>query len=341
VTIEQRGDSEVVVCYDRASGKERWAHSYPAAFRHSEPMGGDGPRATPTIAAGDVFSLGALGDLVCLEGTNGKPRWKVNIIEDCKARVLRWGMSGSPLVLGERVIVCPGINSDSNAGQAVAAYDRKSGKRLWAAGDKPAGYSSPMKATLCGVEQVLLFDARGLAGIDPHDGAELWRRPWLTGMDMNIIQPLVVPGDRVFISSEASNGGALVQVQREGERWSTEVVWQNRALGSKFCNPVYYQGHIYGMSNGWMTCLDARTGERAWRGPQHGHGQILLTGDQMLITTEKLGQLVLAAADPKAYRELGRIDLFGGKTWNTPALAGRHLFVRNHNAMACLELAER
>src|SRR5262245_17596447 len=166
VTLEQRGDQEVIVCYDRATGGERWAYAYPARFTHSEPMGGDGPRSTPTVSHGFVYAVGATGWLTCVDGRNGAKVWAVNILEDNKSKNVEWGATGSPLVAGERVIVNPGVDPQNNARMGLAAYDRLSGKKLWAAGEHQAGYSSPQLARLGGVEQVLIFDAGGLAGHD-------------------------------------------------------------------------------------------------------------------------------------------------------------------------------
>jgi outer membrane protein assembly factor BamB len=335
ITIEQRGDDEAVVCYDRATGRERWAHAYPAAFRHPT---GSGPRATPTIADGDVYSMGATGILVCLDGKTGKEKWTVDILEDNKAKGVTWGMTSSPLVLGELVIVNPGIDPDNNAGQALAAYRRDDGKRAWATGKYQAGYSSPQRARLAGREQVLLFDGGGLAGFEPKTGKELWRHPWQTFQDMNIIQPLVLSGDRVFISSETNNGCALLQVKRSANGFAVEELWANKNLCSKFANPVATGGHIYGLSTGYLVCLDAQTGERRWRGKHYGHGQVLAVGAALIVLSDQ-GALALVAADPERFRELGRLEVFKDKTWNTPALAGRQLFVRNDTKMACYELA--
>ncbi len=336
ITVEQRGDREVVVCYDRNSGRERWTSAYPAC--HKDAMG-DGPRATPTIDGGDVFSLGANGDLVCLDGADGKARWQVNVLTDSHATKVQWGLSGSPLVLADRVIVNAGINPDNNTGEALAAYDRKTGQRLWAAGKHGAGYSSPQLSTLDGVEQILLFDAGGLAGFDPANGTELWRHPWSTFNEMNTIQPLVVGSDRVFISSELKNGCALLRVQRspDGQGWKPEVVWQNRNLCTKYANPVYAAGHLYGLRDGWLVCLEAANGETCWRGQRYGMGQLLVAGDKLIVITDQ-GEVVLVALDPYAARELGRFEVLKYKTWNTPALAGNQLFLRNEQDMACVEL---
>ena len=185
VTLEQRGESEMIVCYDRATGKERWSFAYPARFAQSEPMGGDGPRTTPTIADGDVYSFGATGELVCLDGRTGQPKWRRNALADSGASNAEWGMAGSPLVHKDLVIVNPGVNPAANAGKAVAAYDRATGNPVWASGKHPAAYASPQLVTLGGVEQVLVFDAAGLGGYDPATGTELWRHPWKTDMGMN------------------------------------------------------------------------------------------------------------------------------------------------------------
>jgi outer membrane protein assembly factor BamB len=342
VTLEQREDDEAVVCYDRDTGKELWSYSYPALFKQARPMGGNGPRATPTIADGDVYSLGAMGDLVCLDGTNGKKRWAINIVNDNGAKVVQWGMTSSPLIVGDLVVVNAGINPDDNQKKAVVAYERKGGKKRWAEGEHLAGYSSPMLVKLGGFEQIVLFDVGGVAGIDPADGKELWRYPWKTWEDMNIIQPLILPGDRVFISSQKANGCALLQVKQSASGSSVEPLWTKtkRTMACLFANPVYHDGHIYGLTDGVLCSIKAANGERNWMGERAGSGQLILTGNTLLVQTEGTGEIIAVAADPAEYRELGRVKVFqGSRTWNTPALAGGRLYLRNHEEMVCLELA--
>jgi outer membrane protein assembly factor BamB len=335
VTLEQRRDQEVVVCYDRATGVERWTYAYEAHFR--DPTG-NGPRATPTIADGAVFSLGAEGDLVCLEANTGQKRWHVNILMDCRAKRPTWGVTGSPLVWGDRVIVHPGIDPANNAQMAVAAYDVRTGQRLWAKGQHGASYSSPMRATLAGQEGVLLFDAGGLTLLSPEEGREYWRHEWKTFQDMNIIQPLLLDHDKVLISSEAANGAALIRVVRDGDTFSTEVIWQNRNLVAKYANPVALGRTIYGLSNGTLVALDGDTGERLWRGRHYGHGQLLAVNGHLLVLGEQ-GQLALVSGDRRSFRELARLPVLEGRTWNTPALAAAQLFVRNDKEMVALRLA--
>ncbi|MBI3408384.1 MAG: PQQ-like beta-propeller repeat protein [Planctomycetes bacterium] len=340
VTIEQIGGDEAVICYDRDTGRERWRFAYPASFEQTPNMGGDGPRSTPTIADGDVYSLGAKGDFVCLEGATGKPRWKTNILDDAKAEILTWGMTGSPLIVGDMVIVNPGIALEKNFGKAVVAYDRKTGNIRWANGTLKAGYSSPQLAKLAGVEQIVLFDGAALTGISPKDGKRLWEQFWHTFQDMNIVQPVVLSGDRVFISTETTNGCAMFKVSEDGGKFSVIEVWKNRRMYSRFANPVAHNGHIYGLTNGKLVCLADDTGVQKWKDGDYGSGQLLITGDTLIISDES-GTVHLVAADPTQFRELAQLEVLNSKTWNTPALAGQQLFVRNHLGMACLELPRK
>jgi outer membrane protein assembly factor BamB len=335
VTLEQRDDREAVVCYHVPTGQQVWAYSYPARF--SELMGGPGPRSTPTIQGGEVYSLGATGKLVCLEARTGKEKWTADILENNAN--LKWGMSGSPLVLDDVVVVNPGAQTAQAAG-TLAAYDRKTGKRLWSSGRASAGYSSPMLATLAGKVQILLLDGEGISGYDPADkGKELWRYPWPVQENINVSQPVLLGDDRVLVSSGYDIGSAALQVKQDEGKWTVKRVWQNRKMRCKFSSPVLYQGHLYGLDEGFgfLVCLDANTGERKWRGERYGHGQLLLTNGQLLITSEQ-GELALVKATPDGYQGLTRLQAISGRTWNLPALANGLALVRNHLEMACYDL---
>jgi outer membrane protein assembly factor BamB len=338
ITIEQRGSDEAVVAYDVDLGRPWWVHRYPAAFQHSEPMGGNGPRTTPTIVDGLVYTLGAQGHLHCLDAGRGTVVWKTNIIEDAGAKNLEWGMSGSPLVVSDLVIVNPGVNEAKTTHQAVIAYDRQTGTKRWSAGNDVAGYASLMLVKLGGVDQLLLFDAAGLKGLDPKDGKQLWLYAWKTSFEMNCAQPIVYGQDQVFISSEVANGGAMLKVEKQGDNWTVKQVWHSRYFGIKFSNAVLYQDHFYGLANGYLACFDAKTGERKWKARQHyGSGQVLIAGTVLVITTED-GAVALVAADPAAFKELKKVQVFSGRTWNVPAIAMGRLYLRNHQEIACLKL---
>jgi outer membrane protein assembly factor BamB len=343
VTIEQRRDQEAVACYDVQTGKERWVYPYPASFK--EFMGGPGPRATPTLAGGNVYSLGATGRLVCLDLKTGQEKWQANILENNDN--LPWGMSGSPLVYDQVVVVTPGVQRESAAGRGVLAYDRATGYPVWSAGKAKGAYSSPMLATLAGERQLLVLDAGGLKGYHPSTGKELWHYDWVTYQDINVAQPVVLEGDRIFISSGYDHGSDLLQVSKVNGQWAEpQSLWPNHspnpALRCKFSNPVLYQGHLYGLDERnrvKLVCVEVETGKQKWSGGEYGHGQLLLAGDLLVILAET-GKLALVEANPEQFRELSSFRaLQGEKTWNYPALAGGKIFLRNHEEMACYDLA--
>ena len=347
VTIEQRRDEEAVVCYQASSGREVWSLAWKTLFK--EQLGGNGPRATPTIAGGEVFALGATGRLVCVDGNTGKEKWAIETLENNQN--VQWAMSGSPLVTDELVIVNPGAQTEENKGKAVRAYDRKTGKPVWATGNAAAGYASPQVSTLNGKRQLLMFDATGLSGIDLATGKEWWRFGWPTYQGINVAQPLVIGDNRVCVSAGYGVGGALIEVTEAAGKWSVKEVWRskNTVLRSKFNSLVLLGDHSYGLDDGIMECVDMKTGKELWkddrkarRGEAYGHGQILLVKDSaVVVVLTEYGELALVKASPDKFEELGRIKALkrGQKTWNTPALVGNVIYVRNDEEMAAYELA--
>jgi outer membrane protein assembly factor BamB len=335
VTIEQRRDDEAVVCYDTATGQERWVHAYPAHF--TELMGGEGPRATPTIADDAVYSLGAAGTLVCLDLASGHARWSVNILDGNEN--VRWGKSGSPLVYDRVVVLNPGAQTEASKGKALVALDRRTGKIVWQAGNTQAGYSSPMLATLGGRRQILLLDGEVLAGYDADGGSELWHYPWPTQNGINVAQPLVLSGDRVFVSAAYGAGCAMLHITETAGEWQVKQLWGNKLLRCKFTSPVAHQGYIYGLDEGILACVDQQSGARKWRDGRYGHGQMLLVNGMLLILSET-GKLVLVEATPQGCHELASMPALDGKTWNYPAVAGGRAYVRNAEEMACYDLTD-
>ncbi|MBL9122870.1 MAG: PQQ-like beta-propeller repeat protein [Planctomycetaceae bacterium] len=336
ITIEQRREREAVVAYDVNSGRELWEHAYPALF--SEKLGGDGPRATPTVADGEVYALGATGILTCLDLNSGQPKWSVNILELNSVQNIDWGMAGSPLVYDDLVVVNPGAQQGKADSRGLVALARADGRLVWRHGTAGAGYSSPMLATIRGERQILIFDAGGLAGHNADGGAELWRFPWESQFNINVAQPLVFDGAKILISS--SSGAALIEVDGDGSSWLPQELWRNRLLKCAFANPLARDGFVYGLDEGILVCLDLETGQRRWKQGRYGHGQMLLSGDLLLILSER-GELVLVEATPDRHHELAIFPAIEGKTWNCPVLENGRAYIRNHEEMACYELVPR
>jgi outer membrane protein assembly factor BamB len=332
VTQEQRGEDEVVSCYDRLTGEPIWTHANHA--RHEDGLGGPGPRATPTIVNGHVYALGGTGLLDALDLETGASLWSQDILGDTGASRPTYGVSGSPLVHAGQVVVLAG----GGAGRSLVAYDEASGTRVWSGGDDPAAYSSPIATTLAGVEQIVVLTQSNVVGHDAATGKRLWAFPWPEGTE-KVSQPVVLPEDRLFLSSGYGIGGKLLEVAARDGRIAPHLVWESIALKAKFTNVVHREGYLYGLDDGRLACIDVATGQRRWKGGRYGHGQTILAGDRLLIQAEA-GEVALVDASPEAYVERGRIHALRSKTWNHPALAGRHLLVRNDVEAACYELPQ-
>jgi len=252
-TVEQRRDREAITAYDVETGRELWAFAYPALF--DEILGGAGPRATPVYHGGLVYSLGANGDLYCLEAKTGKPKWSKNILADNAARNQHWGMAASPLIVDGMVVVTPG----GAQGKSIVAYDRLSGAAIWRALDDRAGYTSPILATLAGRRQIVWISGQRAVGLAPENGALLWEYAFPGQMDMNCSQPVVVDEASVLLSSAQGPGAALLEIAKTGETYAARAVWQNNRMKNKFNSSVLYQGYIYGLDDTILACLDAET----------------------------------------------------------------------------------
>ena len=331
-TIEQRRQKEVVAAYNMQTGRELWTNEWDADFRES--MGGDGPRATPTWHEGRIYALGATGELRSLDAKTGKAAWSRNILKDNGAQNLEWGMSGSPLIVDDKVIVLPGGTS----GKSVAAYNRHTGQPVWQALNDKQAYVSPMLAELAGKRHVVVVTSSRVVGLEAGNGSLVWEYPWNTSMGINCSQPIVVSDNRLFISSGYGKGAAVIELTRSGDGLSARTVWENTAIKNKFNSSVLHEGHIYGLDEGILTCVDVQTGARKWKGGRYGYGQLLLASGHLIVLSDT-GELALVKATPDQHTEVAKFSALEGKTWNYPALAGGRLLVRNATHMACYNLS--
>jgi outer membrane protein assembly factor BamB len=330
ISLEQQGANEAVLCRDLFSGAAIWTHEHAARFENS--LGGIGPRTTPAIAGERVFAMGATGILCALDLATGHLLWQRDILADAGTHAPEWGVAGSPLVVNDLVIVHPG-----GRGHSLAAYRAETGEPAWAGGDARPGYSSPQLVTLQGEAQWLIFNNEGLAGHAFADGKVLWTYPWSRAAQ-HVTDPRVIAPDRLVVSTGYGAGADLVGVSRDAEgAWKTTRLWHSQRLKSKFASMVVREGFLYGLDDGRLTCIDLATGEPRWKGERVGHGQILLSGDLLVISAEN-GEVLLLEATPEAARELGRFAALEGKMWNPPALAPPFLIVRTEKEAACYRL---
>lgn len=329
-TQEQRGEHELVSAYRLSTGAPVWRHQDTARFYESN--GGAGPRGTPTLHNGRVYTMGATGIVNALDAATGAVVWTKNAETDTGAPRPLWGFTASPVVVGDLLVTA--------ASGRLAAYDLASGALRWTQKTGGGGYSSPHIATVSGVQQILLANGGGLTGVG-LDGTVLWS---VTGPDgVGIVQPLVLEdGSVLFAPGDAMGGLGLrrLTVTRNSDgSWKTEERWTSRGLKPYFNHYVVHKGHAYGFDGTILSAINLDSGERVWKGGRYGAGQMMLLPDQdLLLLISEEGALALVAASPDKHSELATFKAIEGKTWNHPVLVGDLLLVRNGEEMAAFRL---
>jgi outer membrane protein assembly factor BamB len=329
-TQEQRGEEEIVSCYRLSTGEPVWKHGDPVRFWESN--AGAGPRATPTLHGGRVYTMGGTGLVNALDARTGAMVWSRNAAADTGKETPAWGFTSSPLVVGDVVIVAA-------AGRLIA-YDAATGTQRWIGESGGGGYSSPHPARLEGVSQVLLQRGARTISVAPADGTPLWEHTWVPSA--SIVQPALAPDGGVVITTSDAMGGQgmkYLSVTRGSSGWTVQERWTSRGLKPYFNDFVVHKGHVFGFDNNILSCVDLQTGERKWKGGRYGNGQLLLLADQdVLLILSEDGELALVSATPGKFAELARVPAIESKTWNHPVLVRDVLLVRNGEKMAAFRL---
>jgi len=332
-TQEQRGNEEIVSCYRVSTGEPVWRHADPVRFYESN--GGAGPRSTPTIDKDRVYSMGATGILNALDARTGKKIWSHDTSKETSREVPFWGISSSPLVVDDVVIV--------SVGGTLVGYDIATGTQRWTGPLHGGSYSSPHLVTIDGVTQVVILSSPGAVSVNPADGKLLWDYKWEGGA---IIQPAVTEDGDILINGMSAMGGLgtkRLTIKHDANGWTPEERWTTNGMKPYFNDYVMHKGHAYGFDNNILACIDLADGKRKWKGGRYGNGQMLLLADQdLLLVTSEEGELALVSATTDQYKEIAKIPLFDEKTWNHPVVVGNVLLVRNGAEMAAFRLgAER
>lgn len=335
ILFHRVGDKETVECLDASTGKEIWRFEY--ATRYRDDFGFDeGPRSTPSISSGAVYTFGAEGMLHCLDFATGKKLWAVDTHQQFEVRKGFFGAACSPLVEGRAVL----LNIGGSKPSGLVALDRETGKVLWAVSRDEASYSSPVVATAGGWRSVFCFTRNGLIGADPVTGAMRFEFPWRARMQasVNAATPLVI-GDLVFISASYQTGAALLQVAGS----VVKKVWSSDdSLSNHYASSVAHNGYLYGFHGRQehgpsLRCVQLQTGKVMWSVESFGSGTLILAGERLIVMKER-GELVMAAADPKAFHAITKAQVISGTARAYPALAQGRFYVRNDNSLVCVSL---
>lgn len=332
-TQEQRGDIEVVSCYDANTGEQLWLHEDTGRFE--ENLGGVGPRATPTFADGRIYARSARGLLNCLDAATGDVIWSRSLTEDLSATVPTRGFSDSPLVVDDRVIVFAAGEGDNQ----LIACDTQTGEQVWSVAVGNESYSSPQLATINGQTQALFVGVDYLVSHDPSTGQVLWTFNPGKGSPRPVMQPRPISDTDLLVSFSPIDGLSRIQITSQEGQWAAAEVWSTNRIKPDYSDFVHYDGHLYGFDQNIFCSIDLATGQRNWKAGRYGSGQVLLFPDQpVLLVLSEQGELILLEPRPDKHSQLASIPAISGKTWNHPAVANGRLYVRNAEEMACFEL---
>ena len=328
-TQEQRGEKEIVVCYYLKTGEPVWKHEDKARFWDSH--AGAGPRSTPALSKGRIFTLGATGILNVLDAGDGTVLWSKNAISDSNVKHSGWGYSSSPLVVDDLVIVA--------AVGKLVAYEVETGNLRWMGPDGGDSYSSPHLLTINGIEQVVLMSGTGATSVAPDNGEVLWEYNWTVGS--RIVQPAMITNGEILISYGEGKGLRRIAVSNKSGDWLIEERWTSNQLKPNFNDFIIHKDHAYGFNGPILICIDMKEGQRKWRGGRYG-GQLILLADQdLIIILSEQGELILVEANPDKFKELSRLEAIEGKTWNHPVIIDGVLLVRNGQEMVAYQVAEK
>jgi outer membrane protein assembly factor BamB len=324
-TLGARGGTEYVIAYDVASGKRLWEREHGRRFSNDR---GDGPRATPTIEGNRLYAFGASGDLSAMDAATGAPIWSVNVLRQFGGSNIQWGLSESPLVLSDRILVNAGAR-----GASIVALKKSDGSLLWKSQPDEAGYSSAVLHEAGGVREAIYFTGVRALGVDVADGRLLWSYDKVANRTANIATP-IVHDNRVFLSSGYGTGAALLQLAPSGNGITAREIYFTREMRNHHASSVLVGDHLYGFSDSILTAMDFATGKVAWRDRSVGKGSVVFADNRLYLYSEN-GVVGLAEATPTGYREHGRFEIKTGSlpTWSHPIVSNGTLFIRDQDTI--------
>ncbi|HVU90313.1 MAG TPA: PQQ-binding-like beta-propeller repeat protein [Pirellulales bacterium] len=327
---------ERVLAFDAATGRQLWKHEYPVEYGKLDY--GNGPRAAPTIHEGRVYTLGALGHVLCLDAATGKSLWSHDCVAEMQAKIPDWGLSASPVVWKNLVIVHVGV-----PGGSFVAFDRATGKEVWRASNDPAGYATPIIVNRSHGPQLVGWTPENVVGITLDSGHVDWQIPYKVTYGVSIATP-IVRDDLVFVTGYWE-GSKMVRLGQGPA--DAELAWEDtKQLRGLMSQPLERNGFVYSLDKQLgVTCFEMATGKKLWddgnrltpRGRNPQVTMVWLGDSDRTISLNAEGELVLARFTPQGYEEQSRTKIIG-PTWAHPAYAGRHVFARDDAELVCVEL---
>ncbi len=344
-TMASSDEVEYSICFDAHTGDEIWRTASEGFY--TKPKNGNGPRSTPLLSDGKVYTTGGEGYLMCCDAQTGEKIWGVDMRSEFGSgeptRRPSWGYAASPLLAGSSIIGIPGgmaDDADHKSNQAVVAFDKDTGETLWSNLSDKASYSTPRLVEIGGMRQVVCFLYGAVVGLDSKNGDELWRFPWETQWGINCVTPLSRDGT-VFVSAAYGKGSVLLQISNQGGVFTAEELWGSRHFQNWFSTSILHDGYLYGVhKDDELKCVDYRTGEEKWSEEDWDRGQLLYADSRIIFVGEQ-GRCALLEPDSNKCVKISEFQPLEEQIWNVPALSGGRLFIRSARTMVCFDLNDR
>jgi outer membrane protein assembly factor BamB len=328
-----KGNREFVIAINVADGRPLWIQAHGGRFSNDR---GDGPRGTPTVDGERLYALGGNGDLSCMETATGKIVWTLNLLEKFGGSNIHWGMSESPLVLGDRLLVNAG-----GPGASIVALNKKDGSVIWKSQSDRAGYSSAIALEAGGIPQAVFFTGRRALGVDVRNGNLLWEYAQASNQTANVATP-IAKGNHVFVSSDYGTGCALLEIKPNGQGLSAQEIYFNRNMKNHHSSSVLIGDTLYGFSSSVLTAMRFNDGEVLWKDRGVGKGSLVYADGHLYCFSEK-GVVGLVEATPSGYQEKGRFTIQQESlpTWSHPVVAGGRLYLRDQDSLYAFDVRQK
>ncbi|MCK5850817.1 MAG: PQQ-binding-like beta-propeller repeat protein [Kiritimatiellae bacterium] len=326
ITLGNKNNRDIVYCLDAKTGKEMWRFSYQCQAAKYP-----GPRSSPAIDGDSVYTLSREGHLFCFDLNSGKVKWRQNIVSSLNAKLPHWGLSPSPVIEGDLLLI--------QVGSHCAALDKKTGKKIWTSPPGKAAYSSPVVFSKGSKKYIATFSIKSINGIDLKTGHKVWSHPWKTKYDVNAADP-IIDKNRLFISSGYGRGCALIDISQA----TPKIIWENKTLSTHTNGGILLNGFIYGFNGDIrkispLTCIDIKTGKPVWTQKMGGIGSLIAADNKLIILNER-GKLFVVQASAKEYKELANGQVIeNDKCWTAPVLANGSVFCRgSKGTLVCVNM---
>ncbi len=336
-TMYRKGENEIVVALDAATGKTVWEYSYAAPFSPEYDMAnGPGPHATPLVTGNLVFTSGATGKLHCLDKNTGKLLWSHDLMREFDGTLRVNGYSCSPIAYKDKVFMMVGGQASS-----LVAFNQKDGSVIWKKHDFRNSASSPIIINVDGQDQLVAFMYGEVVGVDPFNGNLLWSHNHPVEYGLNTSTPVWGPDNLLFISSGYNGGSRVIKLTRAGEKTTIEELWAHRLMRIHFTNAIRVGDFVYGSSGDFgpapFTAIDVKTGKVLWRNRSFQRASFLFADGRFIILDED-GHLILATATPDGLTVASKVEMLLSQSWTVPTLSGTRLYLRNRKNIMALEL---